>query len=168
MDTMTNNSQKELIEATPILVWSSIYETGHPEIDDQHVNLVNLINKLGWYRINDTSVEQLTIACRELVEYAQYHFSFEEQLLIPSLLDEEDKTHHINSHEKFHEQALILTKEDANKSGIWLLLILSFRILVCILNNFQNRLFTERSPRYLWVFPAYSRISETIRLYRNI
>ncbi|WP_320152800.1 diguanylate cyclase domain-containing protein [uncultured Tolumonas sp.] len=118
MDTMTNNSQKGLIEATPILVWSSIYETGHPEIDDQHVNLVNLINKLGWYRINDTSVEQLTIACRELVEYAQYHFSFEEQLLIPSLLDEEDKTHHINSHEKFHEQALILTKTistDINK-----------------------------------------------------
>lgn len=127
MDTMTNNSQKELIEATPILVWSSIYETGHPEIDDQHVNLVNLINKLGWYRINDTSVEQLTIACRELVEYAQYHFSFEEQLLIPSLLDEEDKTHHINSHEKFHEQALILTKTistDINKGIDKLLLFL--------------------------------------------
>ena len=76
MDTMTNNSQKGLIEPTPILVWSSIYETGHPEIDDQHVNLVNLINKLGWYRINDASVEKLTLACRDLVDYAQYHFLF--------------------------------------------------------------------------------------------
>lgn len=118
MDTMTNNSQKGLIEPTPILVWSSIYETGHPEIDDQHVNLVNLINKLGWYRINDASVDKLTVACRELVDYAQYHFSFEEQLLIDSFLDEEDKAHHIDSHEKFHEQAMILTNTisaDINK-----------------------------------------------------
>nr|WP_321269832.1 diguanylate cyclase [uncultured Tolumonas sp.] len=118
MDTMTSNNKKGMSEPIPILVWSSIYETGHPEIDDQHINLVNIINKLGWYRINDASVEKLMGVCKELVDYAQYHFSFEEQLLIDSSLDEEDKAHHIDSHEKFHEQALILTKTisiDINK-----------------------------------------------------
>ncbi len=62
------------------ITWKDIYETGVPVIDDQHKNLIKLINDL--YEAQKKGQGQLVIGniLDNLVDYTQKHFTAEEQL----------------------------------------------------------------------------------------
>lgn len=61
--------------------WSQAYETGIPEIDDQHRHLVEIVNTFeGAVRKNKaTRITQEIL--RDLIGYTQEHFAFEEKCM---------------------------------------------------------------------------------------
>lgn len=63
------------------IVWSSEYETGVEDIDEQHQILVNTINEASQKLGEDASVESLETITRDLLSYALYHFEEEEEMM---------------------------------------------------------------------------------------
>ena len=63
------------------IVWSSEYETGVEDIDEQHQILVNTINEAGLKLREDASIESLEAITRDLLSYALYHFEEEEEMM---------------------------------------------------------------------------------------
>ncbi|MCL2793082.1 MAG: bacteriohemerythrin [Spirochaetaceae bacterium] len=65
-----------------ITVWDAAYSVGHPTIDDQHKNLVNMINDLFQLNNDGTATKAaFAIAFRKAGDYAQTHFNDEEKIL---------------------------------------------------------------------------------------
>lgn len=54
--------------------WSENYSVGNVTIDEQHKQLFSLLEK-----IQDFQKSDIPVVLTELEEYAQYHFSYEEQ-----------------------------------------------------------------------------------------
>jgi hemerythrin len=83
-----------------LLKWSDAFNTGVADIDEQHKELVTILNRLKTSIANRTSRQACGRILDELVEYTQMHFRFEEGLMEASgyaLLD---------SHKKLHEELL--------------------------------------------------------------
>ena len=81
--------------------WDSSFLTGNALVDDQHKQLVNLINRFGKSLFNDESPDPINIdrTCTELIEYANQHFREEESLMARTDLDKR----HLLEHHKQHE-----------------------------------------------------------------
>lgn len=66
----------------PYIIWMNRYETGMPDVDNQHKKLVSLINEL----FDSISLKErkdvLNGIFTELVNYTIYHFKFEEDLMV--------------------------------------------------------------------------------------
>lgn len=86
----------------PLLNWNNSYSVNIAEIDNQHMKLVDLINRLFDAMKAGKGTEATGQILNELVTYTIYHFGYEEKLLAsnqyPSLLT------HKNEH-------LLLTKK---------------------------------------------------------
>lgn len=84
-----------------VFVWDRQFETGIPEIDLQHRNLVQLINLLGQILAAETDAEAFVKSLfgvfDELTEYVDYHFKCEEELM--------GRVCHIEAHEEVHKHA---------------------------------------------------------------
>jgi hemerythrin len=63
------------------IIWSSDYDTGVEEIDDQHRILVNTINEANEKLQSDSSLGVLESITKDLLSYALYHFETEEELM---------------------------------------------------------------------------------------
>lgn len=65
----------------PLIEWKADYSVGHPELDADHENLVELINTLhdAWQTGEDLDV--LHGIFGELLMYTDYHFQREERML---------------------------------------------------------------------------------------
>ena len=63
------------------IIWKEEYSVGVKQMDDQHQTILNELNKL--YLIFETAseTEDLNVILKDLFEYANVHFSSEEQLL---------------------------------------------------------------------------------------
>ncbi len=59
--------------------WNEKYETNIETIDQQHKNLFRIINNLFDAVRNHKNRSELTPIARELLEYTEYHFSYEEK-----------------------------------------------------------------------------------------
>ncbi len=81
--------------------WDGSFLTGNALVDDQHKQLVNLINRFGNSLFNDGSSDPVNIhkTCTELIEYANQHFTEEERLMAWAGLDKR----HLLEHHKQHE-----------------------------------------------------------------
>lgn len=66
---------------TALFVWNDEYSVGIPEIDEQHRRLFDLINRLYDETMQGRSDEVLGTTLKELVDYTQTHFGFEEKLM---------------------------------------------------------------------------------------
>lgn len=80
----------------PFIKWKPAYETGIPKVDEQHKELVALINKLEratQSKRAETVVEEVLV---KLVYYIRFHFSEEEKLMAESRYPD------INRHAKLH------------------------------------------------------------------
>lgn len=90
---------------TDVFIWDSQFETGLAEIDQQHRNLVRLINELGRLLAVETQVHAFIHAMfgvfDELVSYAEYHFKFEEELMGQFHCDQKHELEHKQSHAEF-------------------------------------------------------------------
>ena len=83
--------------------WNDYYLTGIQLIDEQHHHLVNLINRFGeQIANNDYSEHDLAKLFDELQDYAIYHFTEEEQLMVSSHVD----PRHVSIHKKVHQSFL--------------------------------------------------------------
>lgn len=89
---------------TTKIVWNSSFETGVPEIDTQHQELVRIINAVS-DAIGTSSPETLTAIIMQLKDYALYHFKAEETLMAEH--GYADIKAHQNEHEAFADQVLL-------------------------------------------------------------
>jgi diguanylate cyclase (GGDEF)-like protein/hemerythrin-like metal-binding protein len=62
-----------------VFPWNKNLETGHPVIDEQHIVLVDLLNKLARTLVSDEA-KQVNDAFDELAKYADFHFNDEENI----------------------------------------------------------------------------------------
>ena len=61
-----------------IFPWNDNFETGVELIDEQHQQLVDILNKLAVHLANRTGEITLNEIFNELVDYTDYHFKTEE------------------------------------------------------------------------------------------
>lgn len=85
-------------------LWDKQFETGLPDVDEQHHKLVNLINRFGdlLTKSSDISYNEVETVFGELAEYAQYHFQDEELLMERERVD----SRFVEKHKKLHRDFL--------------------------------------------------------------
>ena len=78
------------------ITWTLDLDTGFADIDDQHKELVDKINK--FYDVYQTgNVVDIKIALQELLDYTVFHFDHEEKML------EEANYRMLEPHKKVHQ-----------------------------------------------------------------
>ena len=103
----------DLFEVFP---WNKNFETGHATIDDQHKKLVQLLNQLARTLVHEEPV-RVNQAFSELAEYAEYHFT-EEENIWSEFLDAEDywlASHQI-SHAAFLPKVIEFKSKESEKT----------------------------------------------------
>lgn len=82
--------------------WDENFETGIKEVDEQHLYLVELVNKYGELTAkNNFSLDDARQALKELADYTSYHFFEEETLMRREGISEVHFLEHQLSHRKF-------------------------------------------------------------------
>ncbi len=87
-------------------VWDQHFTTGLERVDKQHHRLVDLINRLGESLIaeNATDDAALRSVFDQLADYARYHFSEEERLMLDWGVASRHRAPHQKHHAQFVEQ----------------------------------------------------------------
>jgi hemerythrin-like metal-binding protein len=80
------------------LQWQPAFETGIAEVDEQHRKFISLINRLEDCISDRKPSDECGIPAvlADLVNYAHYHFAFEEKL--QENIDFSERTHHLERH----------------------------------------------------------------------
>lgn len=102
--------------------WDKNFETGIKEVDEQHLYLVQLVNRYGeLIAENDFSIDEAKKALHEVTEYTSYHFHKEEILMKRAGISSIHFEEHHQSHQKFINDlkefsgSLQLKSEDLSK-----------------------------------------------------
>lgn len=82
-----------------LIPWSDVYNLGVEEIDTQHKKMIGIINKLYFAMQAATEKDELKTILKELVDYADYHFTTEEQHFKEFNYD--DTVEHMKAHEAY-------------------------------------------------------------------
>jgi len=98
--------------AFEIFPWNPQLETGIAIIDDQHRNLVALLNKLGQQYVQGVSKQAIEQILKELSDYADYHFRTEEMIWKSSLDGDDWFSGHVVSHQHFFAEIQLLRTSD--------------------------------------------------------
>ena len=86
-------------------VWNARYETGITAVDEQHRQLVEIVNALGEALISGRSSEGSLVATfNQLADYAQFHFAEEEALMQQAHMLELQTSLHQQHHRQFVDQ----------------------------------------------------------------
>lgn len=100
-----NKPATDKSEPSEFFIWDRQFETGMPELDQQHQKLVQLINVLGRMlsaELESQLFEQSMLRIfDELAAYVDYHFRFEEDLMTRYHYDKEHFGAHIRAHADF-------------------------------------------------------------------
>jgi hemerythrin len=84
--------------------WGGNFETGLTEVDKQHHQLVDIINRFGELLAeNVLRIRDVDTLYHQLADYAVYHFDEEEKLMDEVKVDELHTNHHIDMHKSFLE-----------------------------------------------------------------
>jgi hemerythrin-like metal-binding protein len=102
VDSPGNTSTISEEQIPDLMPWGPEYMLGIGEIDDQHVKLVGLINKQHRFMKLQKSSENADGVLKELTDYTEYHFKYEEKLL--EKYGYPEKRAHLKSHEKLMDQ----------------------------------------------------------------
>ena len=100
--------------------WNPCFVTGLVDVDDQHHQLVRVINRFGelLVRQEGASAADVEAVFTELAAYARYHFTEEENLMEAMHLDPRYIAQHHQIHHKFMEEvAQLHTGVVANNAG---------------------------------------------------
>ena len=66
-----------------VFQWNENFETGVPEIDQQHHRLVEVTNELGaLLALTEVEFSDVSRVYDELISYTEYHFAEEERLMV--------------------------------------------------------------------------------------
>ncbi|WP_281018553.1 MULTISPECIES: GGDEF domain-containing protein [unclassified Minwuia] len=99
-----------------IFPWHPSFNTGNEIIDDQHRNLVILLNRLAYSLIQDEDIE-LDDQYRALHDYASVHFHDEEKIWMEHFGDDPWFIGHRKSHENFLVRLEDIRNRFADKSS---------------------------------------------------
>jgi diguanylate cyclase (GGDEF)-like protein/hemerythrin-like metal-binding protein/PAS domain S-box-containing protein len=97
-----------------IFRWSDGFDTGLAEVDEQHHQLVGILNKLASYHTGDASDEELLEVFDELVDYTVYHFNTEDALMNEVGVSPEHAFVHRRVHKSFIDMAQAARQEAEN------------------------------------------------------
>ena len=84
-----------------IFPWNENFSTGIDIIDEQHQQLLFLINKLAEHTAGDGDLETLQAVIQELSDYVKYHFRAEEEIMVACFGDDPSVAEHLASHHGF-------------------------------------------------------------------
>lgn len=95
-------------------VWDKHYVTGIQEVDEQHHQLVNLINAFG-EKLSEDNIDFASIESiyQQLVSYSHYHFDEEEKLMVKVGIDRRHLKLHKTLHAHFLDDVTALYDEVA-------------------------------------------------------
>ena len=98
---MENNVQE--------IKWENRFNTGYKRVDDQHKELVNILNKLYILVMNkdiskEDVAEELNNIIKDTVDYVAYHFSTEEAIM--KAVDYSRFKPHVSKHRNFTNKVL--------------------------------------------------------------
>jgi hemerythrin-like metal-binding protein len=105
-----------------LLEWQNDYSVGVKELDEQHQNLLSIINTLLKEQQDELNADKLSSAISTLIHYAYVHFATEERYLLQAHFP--DLKQHILEHVSFIMKTLELSlkvKEDTKEQRIELL-----------------------------------------------
>lgn len=94
------------------LVWKPFYDVGHRQLDDQHREIVNIINELYSAIQEDRDRAALRPVLDRLVDCTERHFEYEEELL------EEVGYPDLEQHKAIHDSMRRKTVELREKLGL--------------------------------------------------
>ncbi|MBK8522887.1 MAG: bacteriohemerythrin [Betaproteobacteria bacterium] len=83
--------------------WSSQLATGITEVDNQHGQLIHMLNALARQREQGADMQQVRILLYELRRYASFHFQAEEHLMAQWPVNENNRSAHLRAHASFVE-----------------------------------------------------------------
>ncbi|MGX9418938.1 bacteriohemerythrin [Vibrio sp. WJH972] len=110
-----------------IFPWNDSFSTGVEEIDQQHKQLIFLLNQLANYISQHDSDIKLAEVLHELIDYAEYHFDSEETYWLSILSNCDYAEQHRESHSQFTQHIKKLIKnEDQKPEEQWLEELLSY------------------------------------------
>ena len=100
-------------------VWGDEFYTGLGRVDEQHRALVDLFNSLSdsLASANDWGDAPVLLAFSQLMDYAKYHFSVEQELMREFSLDQRYVTKHLHLHEEFSRQVRAMWGARASMSN---------------------------------------------------
>lgn len=101
-----------------IFPWNSNFDTGLDDIDDQHRVLVSIVNRLAWHFASVDSDIGSTNILDELLDYASYHFEYEEAVWQQNFGDSEETRNHHDAHQMFSEQIKRLCESSAPQDDV--------------------------------------------------
>lgn len=104
-----------MIEKVEIFPWNHNFETGITEIDEQHRQLIDLLNLLVSHLAFQSDVPELTGIFDQLKEYTVYHFRKEEAIWHEFFPDDPWETAHSRAHADFVGEVLRLKGEEGVK-----------------------------------------------------
>lgn len=97
-----------------IFPWKSDFETGIKLIDEQHKEIVRIINLIATHLVDRSSYLILDKLFNELDAYIEYHFKAEDEIWLEHFKDDEWHTRQSQMHNGFKEK-IVLFKEDRDK-----------------------------------------------------
>ncbi|MGA7595440.1 MAG: bacteriohemerythrin [Gallionella sp.] len=142
------------MQPVDIFPWNDHFDTGLAEIDQQHRNLVRILNRLASYATFGFDGRRLSVVVDELLDYANYHFQAEEAIWNKYLAGEEIAAQHKISHEHFVQTIQRLKDSQAVKTeeyvieealsflAKWLVshILESDRYLACVVKEMKSGL----------------------------
>mgnify|MGYP000095722041 CR=1 FL=1 len=100
-----------------ILPWNDNFDTGLPIIDQQHQQLVLLINSLAEHLSSHAEQAILTKVFDQLADYVAYHFETEEKVWHQFLSADDLEVEHKRNHEQFITQVQQLKHSEIDLSS---------------------------------------------------
>ena len=102
------------IEPLEIFPWNDNFSTGIKIIDEQHQQLILLLNQLAGTLVRDDQLETNRVF-DELADYANYHFETEEAIWLEYFKDDSWLSSHQLAHFSFLPKVVELKEQDPNK-----------------------------------------------------
>jgi hemerythrin-like metal-binding protein/PAS domain S-box-containing protein len=99
-----------------IFPWNDNFNTGVPEIDEQHRQLVQLLNTLASHVAFNSDIPELNVIFDKLADYAAYHFQTEEAIWHRYFQNDVIETTHKDVHNQFIQTVLKLREEGNSKA----------------------------------------------------
>ncbi len=86
------------------IIWNEIFSVGVRKIDEQHKELIKMINKLIETKDTNVDSEMISDILTKMTKYADYHFQAEEQYMIE--YDYPDYSTHKEQHIEFKKKTV--------------------------------------------------------------
>lgn len=127
-----------------IISWEQKYSVGVVELDNQHKQLINMINELYFAMSNDRGQQVVDDIIKDMLGYAKMHFNVEEAYM--RQVEYLGSLQHFREHERFVEKAQEMAKRCENGE-----FVLSFEVIQFLSDWLQGHIL-ETDMKYVSVF----------------